>query len=248
MTGVPADLAVIFDDDATLGAWGPVPRAAAAQEHAAARKRKSRCGSGFTSCRGRARSRRPGRRPWRSAWAPRPARPGWAAPWPRWSLPGKPAAAPAGGCPATGALPCAGKRRERHRGTGGRHPARPCTRRTPKPRRPTDSSPPRREPVQPGTGPVTITPGSDALKHLALTRYPGLAAELCRLMSADQEPQTPPADRRFTALDGVPARDDPGLTVLMEAVRRLPRDRADTTIESTLRCALGYQRTGNPSS
>jgi hypothetical protein len=32
----------------------------------------------------------------------------------------------------------------------------------------------------------------------------------------------------------------------MEAVRRLPRDRADTAIESLLRCALGHQRTGNP--
>ena len=38
MTGVPADLAVTFDDDATPGAWGPVLRAAAAQEHAAVRK------------------------------------------------------------------------------------------------------------------------------------------------------------------------------------------------------------------
>jgi hypothetical protein len=89
------------------------------------------------------------------------------------------------------------------------------------------------------------------LNQLFVDRYregaaPGLAAELCRLMSAGQEPQTPPAERRFTALDGVPAQDDPELTVLMEAVRRLPRDRADTTIESTLRCALGYQRTGNP--
>jgi hypothetical protein len=32
----------------------------------------------------------------------------------------------------------------------------------------------------------------------------------------------------------------------MEAVRRLPRGRADTVIESTPRCALGYQRTQNP--
>jgi hypothetical protein len=53
-------------------------------------------------------------------------------------------------------------------------------------------------------------------------------------------------DQRWDALEGIPGRDDPGLSALMEAVRRLPRDRADTTIESVLRCALGYQRTGNP--
>lgn len=52
-------------------------------------------------------------------------------------------------------------------------------------------------------------------------------------------------DQRFTALDGIPARDDPELAVLMVAVRRLPRDRADTCIESMLRCALGHERTGN---
>jgi hypothetical protein len=34
--------------------------------------------------------------------------------------------------------------------------------------------------------------------------------------------------------------------VLMEAVRRLPRGRADTVIESMLMCALGHERTGNP--
>lgn len=52
-------------------------------------------------------------------------------------------------------------------------------------------------------------------------------------------------DQRFTVLDGLPAQGDPELTTLMEAVRRLPRDRADTVIESLLRCALGYERTGN---
>lgn len=56
---------------------------------------------------------------------------------------------------------------------------------------------------------------------------------------------THPHDQRFALLDAVPARDDPELASLMEAVRRLPRDRADTVIESVLRCALGYQRTGN---
>jgi hypothetical protein len=53
-------------------------------------------------------------------------------------------------------------------------------------------------------------------------------------------------DQRFTVLDQIPPRTDPALTVLMQAARRLPRDRASTCIESTLRCALGYERTGNP--
>ena len=53
-------------------------------------------------------------------------------------------------------------------------------------------------------------------------------------------------ERRFTVLDGAPPQDDPKLTALMEAVRRLPRDRAYTVIESTLRYALGYQRTRDP--
>jgi hypothetical protein len=52
-------------------------------------------------------------------------------------------------------------------------------------------------------------------------------------------------DQRFTTLDGIPPQDDPELATLMEAVRRLPRDRADTVIESMLRCALGYERTGS---
>jgi hypothetical protein len=51
--------------------------------------------------------------------------------------------------------------------------------------------------------------------------------------------------QRFTALDGIPPQDDPELAALMEAVRRLPRDRADTVIESMLMCALGYGRTGS---
>lgn len=51
-------------------------------------------------------------------------------------------------------------------------------------------------------------------------------------------------EHRFAALDDIPPHDDPELAVLMEAVRRLPRDRADTVIESMLRCALGYERTG----
>lgn len=49
-----------------------------------------------------------------------------------------------------------------------------------------------------------------------------------------------------TGCDSVPSPDDPELAPLVEAARRLPRDRADTVIESVLRCALGYQRTGNP--
>jgi hypothetical protein len=53
-------------------------------------------------------------------------------------------------------------------------------------------------------------------------------------------------DQRFTTLPGIPARDDPELSVLMEAARRLPRDRADNCIESALRCALGYERTSEP--
>jgi hypothetical protein len=51
-------------------------------------------------------------------------------------------------------------------------------------------------------------------------------------------------DQRFTALKGLPRQDDPELMTLMEAVRRLPRERADIVIESVLRCALGYKRTG----
>jgi hypothetical protein len=53
-------------------------------------------------------------------------------------------------------------------------------------------------------------------------------------------------DQAWQNLPGVPARDDPELTVLMEAVRRLPRDRADLAIEGMLRCALGYERTSEP--
>jgi len=52
-------------------------------------------------------------------------------------------------------------------------------------------------------------------------------------------------DRRFTSLDAIPSQDDPELAALMEAVRRLPRDRAETVIESVLRCALGFERTGS---
>jgi hypothetical protein len=52
-------------------------------------------------------------------------------------------------------------------------------------------------------------------------------------------------EQRFSALDGIPSQDDPELTALMAAVRRLPRDRADTVIESMLMCALGYERTGS---
>jgi hypothetical protein len=51
-------------------------------------------------------------------------------------------------------------------------------------------------------------------------------------------------DQRFDALESVPAQGDPELAALMEAVRRLPRDRADTVIESVLMCALGHERTG----
>jgi hypothetical protein len=90
-----------------------------------------------------------------------------------------------------------------------------------------------------------------AVQWLFVERYPegaapGLVADLCRLMGAGPDPGTPLTERRFTVVDGLPPQDDAELTVLMEAVRRLPRDRADTVIESTLRCALGYQRTGNP--
>jgi hypothetical protein len=56
---------------------------------------------------------------------------------------------------------------------------------------------------------------------------------------------TIPAEQRFTALDGIPLQNDLELMALMDAVRRLPRDRADTVIESMLRCALGYERTGS---
>lgn len=56
-------------------------------------------------------------------------------------------------------------------------------------------------------------------------------------------PENP--DHRWTVLDGLPAEDDPELTTLMEAVHRLPRDRADTVIESLLMCCLGFERTGN---
>lgn len=89
------------------------------------------------------------------------------------------------------------------------------------------------------------------LHRLFTSRYregadPGLVAELCSLLGTGQEAAAALTERRFTVLDGIPPQDDPELTALMEAVRRLPRDRADTEIESTLRCALGYQRTGNP--
>lgn len=53
-------------------------------------------------------------------------------------------------------------------------------------------------------------------------------------------------DQGWTALEGLPAEDDPELMILMEAVRRMPRDRADTVIESLLMCALGYERTKRP--
>ncbi|HEY6492087.1 MAG TPA: hypothetical protein VIZ43_02360 [Trebonia sp.] len=89
-----------------------------------------------------------------------------------------------------------------------------------------------------------------ALQRLFTGRFregaaPGLVAELCRLMAAGPAADAP-AEQRFTALDSIPSQDDPELTTLMEAVRRLPRDRGDTVIESMLRCALGYERTGNP--
>lgn len=41
MTGVPVDLAVIFDGDATPGTWGPVLRAAADREHAGAQQEQA---------------------------------------------------------------------------------------------------------------------------------------------------------------------------------------------------------------
>lgn len=104
-----------------------------------------------------------------------------------------------------------------------------------------------------GHCPCPVQQRMNDLGELFVDRYregasPGLVAELCRLMhaSAGREPEALPGDRRFTALAGVPSRDDPELMTLMEAVRRLPRDRADTAIESLLRCALGYERTGNP--
>jgi hypothetical protein len=56
----------------------------------------------------------------------------------------------------------------------------------------------------------------------------------------------PGLDQRFDALDGIPARDDPEVAALMVPARRLPRDRMENCLESLLRCALGYQRTGDP--
>jgi hypothetical protein len=53
-------------------------------------------------------------------------------------------------------------------------------------------------------------------------------------------------DQRFTELDGFPSADDPELTELMIPVGRMPRDRVDTMIETTVMCALAYKRTGNP--
>jgi hypothetical protein len=53
-------------------------------------------------------------------------------------------------------------------------------------------------------------------------------------------------NQAFSAMPGIPERDDPELLTLMEAVRRLPADRAVTFIESTIRCALGFERTGDP--
>jgi hypothetical protein len=53
-------------------------------------------------------------------------------------------------------------------------------------------------------------------------------------------------NQAFSTMPGIPERDDPELLALMEAVRRLPAERAVTFIESTVRCALGFERTGDP--
>lgn len=51
--------------------------------------------------------------------------------------------------------------------------------------------------------------------------------------------------QRLSQIDGVPSRDDDELAVLMEAVRRLPAPNAHNVIESLLRGALGFERTGS---
>jgi hypothetical protein len=56
----------------------------------------------------------------------------------------------------------------------------------------------------------------------------------------------PGLNRQFSTLDGYPGRDDPEVTALIAPARRMPRDRVETCVETLLRCALGYQRTGNP--
>jgi hypothetical protein len=50
----------------------------------------------------------------------------------------------------------------------------------------------------------------------------------------------------FGQLDGLPARDDPEVSALMEVIAALPRQGADTLIRNLLRAALGHARSGNP--
>lgn len=56
------------------------------------------------------------------------------------------------------------------------------------------------------------------------------------------EPFKPP----FGLMPGLPARDDPELTELMEVIARLPRENVDEVARNLLRAALGHQRTGDP--
>jgi hypothetical protein len=49
----------------------------------------------------------------------------------------------------------------------------------------------------------------------------------------------------FNELAGLPPRDDPEVSALMEAVTRLSREGADTVIRNLLRAALGHERTGS---
>jgi len=52
--------------------------------------------------------------------------------------------------------------------------------------------------------------------------------------------------QRFSELEGVPARDDPELVLLMQAAARLPEAGAQEVIANLLRAALGWERSGNP--
>ncbi len=49
----------------------------------------------------------------------------------------------------------------------------------------------------------------------------------------------------FRILPGLPAQDDPEVKELMAVVGRMPRENLEEIAHSLLRCAAGYERTGD---
>jgi hypothetical protein len=50
----------------------------------------------------------------------------------------------------------------------------------------------------------------------------------------------------FTAIPGLPGKDDPELLTLMATVEALPRAGADSNVRCLLRAALAFERTADP--